>query len=345
MWTVRSTLSEVLRNLRGVHVLLAMGVVAALTLPAMFEATTVRDDIAALDRWVREGGTVYTVERDEGVPGDLCDVGSRNPAIVAAGGAGIVGLSPESLTFDRSPGVEYSVLDMTPGAVRVLTGSDGTLDGWILGQTVLDELGVDLGASLSSGADTADVVATIGAGHRQLGYDRNVIRPLPAGEDSYSVCWIEFTTSSFAVGPDVIAGLIPYEDEVVRPFNRTDQEDLPVHRYRMRPSQHVWLAAGAAIGVLWLLWWWIRRREFTLYRSLGMSRGGVSILGLGEAVVVTVTSAVVSAGFVLWRFGGTSAAFHGLWTVAAATVLGIGLAQIAIWPLAARDLARASKDL
>ena len=345
MWTSRSLAGEIARNLRGVHVAVGAVLAAILLWSGQFEAASVGQGVTELDRWLDRGGMVFSVEREGGIPGDECIGGSGGGSVLAAGGASVVGGDPETVTFDRSPGVAYSVIAMTRGAVEIVGGSGPPTPGWIVGQTALDELGVTPGMELGSGADTAEVAAAIGAEERQLGYDRDLIRLVPAGNQAFVICWVELDPSAFGSGAEVIAGFLPYDDAVIRPFLRTEPGEHPVARYQARPSRLVWVAAGLAVGLFWGLWYWIRRRELALYRSLHLSRSGVALLAVGEAVAVTVPAAVVASLVLVVGHGATSATLLGVWTIGTAGLLGLVAATATAWPIARRNLAVALKDL
>jgi len=345
MWTAHSVAGEVARNLRGVHIAVGAVLATILLWAGQFEAASVSQGVADLNRWLDRGGMVFSVEREGGIPGNECVAAAGSGSVLASGGAATVGSDPETVNFDRSPGVEYSVIAMTRGAVEIVGDRGPPAPGWIVGQTALEELGVGPGMELRSGAFTDEVAAAIGLGERQLGYDRDVIRLVPAANRRFAICWVELEPSAFGSGPELIAGLLPYDDAVIRPFLRTEPSEHPTPRYQARPSRFAWVAAGLAVGLFWGLWYWIRRRELALYRSLHLSRSGVAVLAAGEAVTVTGPAAVLATVVLVVNHGDTSATALGAWTIGAAALLGAVIANAAAWLIARRNLGVASRDV
>lgn len=326
--------------------MIALILAGALGWAGHFEAVSVAQGVSDLQRWIDRGGMVFSVERDGGIPGEQCLAGAQVPIVVAAGGASAQsGAGPATVAFDRSPGVEYSVIAMTKGAVGIAGGGPLVNEGWIVGQTALEELGLGEGDLLRSGGSSTKIGYVVGGGQRQLGYDRDVIRLTTGRGERFLICWVELTPAAFGIGAEIIAGFLPYDDAVIRPFLRTEPEGHPAVRYLNRPSRFAWVAAGLAIGGFWGLWSWVRRRELALYRSLHMPPAGIAILATGEALLVTGPAAVIAALVVATMWGATPATILGAWSIAAGTVLGILIATLAVWPIATRNLAVAAKDL
>ncbi len=345
MWTVRSVVGEVGRNLRLVHLGMVIALGLILAWAAWFESSSVDRSLTEYHRWLERGGVVYTIERESGIEGSSCGAASSAATVMASGGAGPTSATNRQIRFARSPGVSYSVTEMTRGAVQVISGSAVVQPGWILGRTTMDELGVVPGALLGDGTAQAPVGRVIGVGERQLGYDRDVVKLVPFGTGIFGMCWVELDPSAFGYADSIIAGLLPYDDATIRPFRRTQLEDHPATEYRHRASQHAWIAAGGAAGLFWLLWWWIRRRELALYRSLQLAPSGVLILAMGEALVVTSFAAVCASAVVAWTSKSPDAYDMGLWVVGVAALVSLLLAGAAGYLIARRTLVRATKDL
>lgn len=345
MWTGRSILGEAVRNLRPVHLLITLLVAGVLVWAGCFEASSVDRSIVEFHNWVERGGMVFTAERENGIPAVACQEGEAGPSVLASGAAGLVDGRLETITFDRSPKVPYSVIDMSRGAVMVTAGQAPAIPGWIIGQTALDELGLAPGNLLRSRSRMNTVSLAVGTGDRQFGYDRDVIRMVPSDERLYHMCWVELQPVAFGHGPGIIAGFLPYDDLLIRPFRRTEPTDHPLARHLQRPSRQAWIPAGIIIGILWIMWWWINRRQFALYRSLHMPPSGVMLLALGESSIITGAAAAIAALAVTLSAGTTSASRLGVWIVSAAVPVGLMIATVGAAFISWRNLARAAKDL
>ena len=345
MWTGRNILGEALRNLRPVHLLLTAVLVVVSAWAGRFEASSVDRSIAEFHSWVVRGGMVFTAERENGISAEECQAGEKGHSVLSSGAAGPVGGRHETIIFDRSPGVPFSVTDMSRGAVAVTAGRAPSGPGWIIGQTALDELGIGPGDLLGSRSQAAAVSLAVGTGDRRFGYDRDVIRMVPADDRRFHICWVELHPDAFGHGPDIIAGFLPYDDVLIRPFRRIEPSDHPLTRHLQRPSRRAWIPAGIIIGILWIMWWWINRRQFTLYRSLNMPPSGLVLVALIEASMVTATAGAIAALAITLSSSTASASRSGVWTVSAAVCIGLMTSIAGAGIIARRNLARAAKDL
>ena len=345
MWTGRNILGEALRNLRPIHLLLTAVLVVVLAWVGRFEASSVDRSISEFNNWVARGGMVFTAEREDGISAEECQSGETGPSVLSSGVAGPIDGRLETVTFDRSPGAPYSVTDMSRGAIAVTAGRAPSDPGWIIGQTALNELGLAPGDLARSGSQPAPVSLAVGTGDRQFGYDRDVIRMVHADDRRFHICWVELHPAAFGYGPELIAGFLPYDDVLIRPFRRTEPSDHPLIRYLQRPSRRAWIPAGIIIGSLWTMWWWINRRQFALYRSLHMSPSGLVLIALTEASMITVIAATVAALAITLPNNTTPASRMGVWTVAAATCIGLMTSIAGAGIIAKRNLALAAKDL
>ena len=345
MWTGRNILGEAFRNLRPIHLLLTAVLVVVLIWVGRFEASSVDRSISEFNSWVARGGMVFTAEREDGISAEECQAGEASPYVRSAGVAGPIDGRLETVTFDRSPGVRFSVTDMSRGAIAVTAGRAPSGPGWIIGQTALNELGLAPGDLVRSGSQVAPLSLAVGAGDRQFGYDRDVIRMVQPDDRRFHICWVELHTAAFGYGPEIIAGFLPYNDVLIRPFRRTEPSDHPLTRYLQRPSRQAWIPAGILVGALWIVWWWINRRQFALYRSLHMPPAGLVLVALIEASIITLIAAVISALAITLPNSTVSALRLGVWTVSAATCIGLMTSAAGAGVIARRNLARAAKDL
>jgi len=232
---------------------------------------------------------------------------------------------------------------MTSGLSRLL-GEDDLGVGWVLGSTAQAELGVDVGSFLRSGGQAGNVIATIDAPQRQLGYDRAVGLFAPAGDRRFTTCWIELDPRVFPDGQELVGSMFDSAVEV-RPFLRIDAADHASNRYRDRPSRNAWLGGAGSVAAVWTGWWWTRRREFVLYRTIHVSRAGVFLMAMTEAITISAIGATASIVVLLRAGNGGAGTEMGVWSVLASMTGGLAVSGLIALLIVNRGIASGSKDI
>ena len=328
MWSTLDVVREAGRNLRLPHAIILALVASLLYSAGLFEATSTASTIARFEDWLASGGMVVTVERVDGIGGTQCADVAVDDVVLRSGGAGAID-GASTVVFDRSPSVEYTLQPMTVGAIEIVTGESPGV-GWTVGTIALNELGREVGDLLSVGGSGSVVAGDFGSGVRKLGYDRDVLVAVPAAGRRFPVCLVELRPAAFGTATDFIAARFP-ADALVRPFRRT--------------SQFGWIFSGAATGTAWFGWFWVRRRELILYRSLGVSRAGLVLMGVVEVAITTMMAGLMAAAAIVISVDQLVPRRAGVWVVGLGALLGILASYVALLPIVRRNVASATRDL
>jgi len=342
MWSTLDVVREAGRNLRLPHAIILALVASLLYSAGLFEATSTASTIARFEDWLASGGMVVTVERVDGIGGTQCADVAVDDVVLRSGGAGAID-GASTVVFDRSPSVEYTLQPMTVGAIEIVTGESPGV-GWTVGTIALNELGREVGDLLSVGGSGSVVAGDFGSGVRKLGYDRDVLVAVPAAGRRFPVCLVELRPAAFGTATDFIAARFP-ADALVRPFRRTEARDHAAVRYRERASQFGWIFSGAATGTAWFGWFWVRRRELILYRSLGVSRAGLVLMGVVEVAITTMMAGLMAAAAIVISVDQLVPRRAGVWVVGLGALLGILASYVALLPIVRRNVASATRDL
>lgn len=205
-------------------------------------------------------------------------------------------------TQQATPGLgDY--LDLPPrsrGGSHVLTGA-----------TVAARNGFVTGGSLAfddaaPGALAGKVVTTtrLPQTPRTTALDDSVIIELPTGAPA-TECRVEPVAGArldlAAALPAVAAPEVDVRAVPLRPD--IELEDEPDRRLAALPGNLLTLGAGAVAGLLLLAWWFIRRAEWALYRTFGMSTVALGALALAEWTIACGAPLVLGG---LWGLAATS---------------------------------------
>ncbi len=322
------------------HLLGSLLVAALVGSTALAEVATVESLLALeMDR-VAAGVDVYTIEAEAGVSVPECvRLPARQPAVVASGAVGLVEPA-QTVRFARSPGVEYPVTPMTPGALAVLSDRPISVSGsgWVVGDGVAEELGLVAGSRLAASdtGEAAPVIAVLSTSRRDTGYGRDVIE-LHGGWGRARTCWVEMDPSARNVASGVLASSFPDlgEEDVVRPFARREGAgivDVAV-AYEERTTRLAWLGSGMASSVVLIGLALLRRRELALYRAFGVTTWGMAVLAATWMMPLLVAAGGLAGAAVAVGSRSTAGFEAGIWTVVTAILVaflggGVGMGVV-----------------
>ncbi len=344
MWTINQLASETIRSIRAAHGLILAIIAALLVVAGVFESRTISSIDQSYQDWLTAGGMLFSIEGPStGIEGERCDRLADHPFVLFAGGAGQANAPVEELAFTRSPDVDYPVVRMTPGAATI-AGLDTSVDpGIVIGSAIANELGINDSDSLTN-QDAFTQARVLPATTRQLGYDRSVLHIVPGSTSNFAACWAELEPSTYPNGAELLAAQFA-EPTQIRPFLRLGDTDHASVKLAERASRHAWLPAGLIVALVWLAWWWTRRREFILYQSLHVGRTGVFLIAMFEAASITTAAAslaaIVTTQLADQELAGLS---EGLWTIIVSALTGLAAATLIAAAFAQRDIAAGTKD-
>lgn len=274
--------SETAKNLRSAPVLASSTGVLVLLLGFIALAASILDVSAITARWeekIARGASVWVVSTDRvrGLSAQRCDELNRVSTVVAAGGR----LTSEEHRSRSLPGTRITIEEVTPGFTTILWPTAAQTDTAVTaGTTLATDLGVVAGGRVAL-EDTADVPVTRVASQpaRIPAFDRNlVIQAAPEG--AIDQCYVEAVPGATADVETVLTtwfpasprtNVLPFVDP--RTLGRDSQTELDE-----RASRHVPVAAAVATVILYLFLVWARRKDFALYRLLGLAPGKLLLM-------------------------------------------------------------------
>lgn len=257
-------------------VLLSCWAVAA---PGAFDAVAVARLAEEERRFLAAGGNVMLVEnREAGVPAYACDQAARSPGVLAS--AALTRQEPAVLT--AAPGGDVGVSSATAGIYGLLGVAADRPTGAIVPVTLAERMGLrdgdwivlrpapgTRGTSLPSDAVRIAVVDTSVLGEAHGG----IILPTTAAPgDTADACVVMARPADLAVVKSALPAMLPAGTGQTVVLDRLITGEFAADysgQYRERPLQWAWAAAGAVVGLVWLLVGWVRRSADALYAAMG----------------------------------------------------------------------------
>ena len=302
-WRLRVAVGEGVRAaLRGrwlstVVLTLAIWMVA---LPGAVDAVVVARLVAAEEEFLAAGGATLVVENEQaGISALACD---RLTVYQGVSASAALDRLAEPATPSAARGADVTVFATTAGMWRLLGVEASPGRSAIVPESVAARLGlVDgdwlvLEPSPGTGGDgLPDVPLRITVADGALLGDEftGVLLPQIATPDVVAdACVVSGASAGMPGLKEALPALLPGVDgsgySVVRDRLITGQFTVDYSAsYRQRPTQWAWLAAGAALGTVWLLARWTRRSEEALYAAMGAGLGIRSVLRGTEWLVVS----------------------------------------------------------
>lgn len=195
------------------------------------------------------------------------------------------------------------------------------------------------GFSASSSLVEAAVLAE---SRRSTSFDDALMVVIPPSERAVEACWVETkasTTASVAAGIGNVSSdgarvnIGPLRPELE---NQTPPEEV----LRILPGDSTTLVVGAGSALLLVMWWYVRRQEWALYRSFGISNARLLLLAILEWLSVIAVPLVVGIAWGVAAAG--SNYFRGAYTIGLANGLVVLLLSCLAVPGWAIWLQRAS---
>ncbi|NKY38115.1 hypothetical protein [Cellulomonas septica] len=320
-WRASASFGEGLANVRDGALLFA-GVVAISTLVVggalVADVVTGARILAAEREYLDSGGNLLVVQRQsEGkLDAGLCASLEAVPGVTAAAG---VSVEPGAVRLVGRPESQQTIVTATAGVLDIL-GVDGVGGDEVVASTVVSERWLwQEGSRLRIEAEDADhvgapsavltVAAVSNLERLSEGASTGILLlQAPTGEVDH--CFVQVDAQ---YREDVRAALPALLGE--RPDSAVAVSDRlpagafaqdPVAAWDGRPTRWIAGAAGAVVGLLWLVVAWTRRGRAALYASLGVPYAGgvlirwvegasVAVLGVlwGAALAASVAVAAV----------------------------------------------------
>jgi hypothetical protein len=339
---VRSTKAHPWRLLLGS--LLIGGVLAA---SVIVDAAVTSGALHALDSEHAAGSTVLVVYDEGGpLPGRPCDALAAVPGVRAAGGVS----TPETVSFASVGSMVVRRVFASPGYLRVLgvtlpisTGRSSASG--IAGSAIAAEVGIADGSRLRF-SDGLEMTIDVGPATARAPDRSRWVTIVQAAPAWAAECWIEAERGSMgavrAAVPAVFADARALRIETLRDGAVTD---AIVAGWKERPTRWAWIFGGALSAMLAGVFLAPRRREYALYRLLGVPDTRVRLIAAVEASILEgaaiVFGALVIGSAVVWSFGpqlnelAVTTATHLLLAVAALALA----TPVVAWLLASGDRA------
>ncbi|MFE1320544.1 hypothetical protein [Kitasatospora phosalacinea] len=291
--------------------------VAAVALPAVLDSSAVSAAVTGERAWVAAGGRVLVVSNPQaGLSRQVCEGLNGVDGVQAAFAATREDPAPGTAA---APGRRLPVATVTAGAARFL-GLAPTGDGAIVSAHATGTTGA--GPWLSFDADTAPAAPDPnGRPHTPLptrplpiaavtdlaplgdAYDYGVLLPVPA-TGTADDCFVRADAAHWHTLRDNLAGLFgrtdPTRPTLVRPrlADGAFARDYAAE-YHHRPTAALPYAAGAGVGLLWLLLRWLTRSRDGLYQTLGAGPRTRMLIALGEWSCTLLVAAPAGAALAL----------------------------------------------
>lgn len=306
-WGWRCLLVEAYRRLRGAPTRTAsLAIAACVGAAALVLAET--SSVGGAMRFRAEsrsaGSGVAIVEAPAAIDAERCATIASHTGVVGSGALA----NRAAVALRTAPGVLVQTVDITGGLLRVWTGEVGGNDlsnaGWIVGESLSSELGLNRGSTVRvEGGSDSTVGAVMPRGVRTSRPDRWLVSVVPPA-GLMDECWVEF-------GSQVGAGELEYltsafadvDEAATRPLLRPNALSRDTgQEVRERLSSRGWMAFVVLIGLLHLVAWRARRRERALYTVLGTSRLEHFLMAQTEVLLVAVIPACAGALAVAMRW-------------------------------------------
>lgn len=305
MAELRYCLSEGLRNavnarFGGGLILLMMAL--AVVSSGLADTASTQDFIDRERQWVRAGGTVLVVSSDNGIDAGSCERLSRSAGIT---GSALLVASGAQVRTGRAPGVPLALSEATFGLLG-LVGVEGPW-GAAMSREVADDLGLeDLGWLTVKWSQTPSGSS---AGRLSDAPVRVRVIDAPLLPQNYATGLI-LLTGSAGISGECIVATTPAAKEEIRgalpgmlasagTVSIADRlvagkfgEDLS-RGYAARITKWLPLAAGAAVGLAWLLMAWQRRSREGLYATLGFTRAHRALISTAEWLILSGAGALL----------------------------------------------------
>lgn len=316
--STRSSLAEGLRNALAVTpfgVMIWLVTAAVISAGALAESAAVEMLLRAEHEWVEDGGTILIAEAKEGA----IDPG-RCEALNSLSGV-------EASFAVRRSGTRFEVASQPGGHITVIGATVGVADFFHLPGGAS---GAIVAASESGAATEASPYLVLrevpgGASAVDEFSGDAAAAPLPvAARTSLDALGEEFArsilipTATLKVADQCfIRTTLPDHDgvkELAGSFlARTADQDIKIRprlssgaltmnasqRYSERWAYSAPLIAGLALAFMWILRWWMGRRDDALYRTLGANHANLVVLRLVQALVDVALGALVGVAGVL----------------------------------------------
>jgi hypothetical protein len=286
---------------------------------------------------INDGGAILIVSGDH-ISAAACESMRDQHGVLAAGGLRDLPVS----RWGADGQTPIPVGEVTPGFVSLIhaTGRAG-VRGWVLGDYVASALGLRSGDPFSLEGGSADQVASVVPGGPRSDLIAGwALRPVPP-VGTVLHCWVEASSiETTAVEASVIAALSTGESLQVRPLlaDRSLTVESWRRLFRHAGDQYAYLGAALVIAT-GLLLGRVRRTEFVLVRSLGMTRSQLCIASAIEAWIAVIPAVVWGCGAALVTSTAQSSYrdkpyLAGTVPHALAAAALIGLAALVVVPLA-----------
>lgn len=315
--------------------LLSLGLGFVVTWPTVTTAERSIAEITALD----EGGRqVLRVVPPQGtpIPAGFCDRLQALDSVAAAYGIG------EIEQARLSTGALITVQEATAGIDNYLHLSRTEYAGTtaLAGSSVSERNGFVDGAWVQFGELAPPTLAgrfaqtvVVDQSERTTNLDDSLIVDLPLSGSAIE-CRVEPVPGArldLAGGlPALSSSGDRLEVAPLRPDIET--EDEPDRRLAGLPGNLATLGSGILLGLVMLSWWYIRRAEWALYRTYGLSTAALGVLGLLEWALVCALPLVVGG---LWGIAATTpGSIEVAYRLAAANLVITGLVSataIGLW--------------
>lgn len=315
--SLRFTLSEGWRNAwagRAASAVLVALVAATFALVAVADARAVQGLVADERSWVEAGGRVLVAENESGLPVIACDALNRVPGVQ---GAVAVTRMAYRVGLSSAPEANLGLVGVTPGLSRLL-GAPYDAGAVLVAPELAEEYG------LRDRARTALIPRSLatqeGPSARVEGsvlpddslysirlaplallgdaYSSSVLIPMPTSGTA-DACFVAAEPGSLAALREALPALLPAGGDkptVVgdRLISGSFVHDYPAE-YLARALRWAPVAAGLLIGLIWLLFRWVRRAQDGLYSTLGFRAGHRAVIQLAEWATLLAAGVALAA--------------------------------------------------
>lgn len=268
---------------------------AALCIPAVLETYVTSQLIAIQQNAVRDGANVYVVKSEEGTISSRSCAGLReNHSVIAVGQ--VYGRTSTSIA--SAPGLPLQLNLVSPGFINVVVpGIDAMPEGVLFGPELAEEVGWMHGKIAFSDGSTGAFDSVLPRSPRTADQSRWAYA-LVLPQDRAIECWLEARPGTSESMPAVLAAA--FAEDMKLKIEVLASRDIASHvrSWEERPTKLLWLASCGAAVLLVAAFALGRRSEYALYRLLGLSRAGLSLLIAFEFLVVLGLACVLAASWV-----------------------------------------------